>query len=110
MGKAAEAYQDSLKIRTLKDFPLDYARMQNNLGVAYKTLAEVEDRAANCRKAIRACQEALKIRKLNQFPMDYAETQIVLGSAFKALAEVENRADNCKRERGMHTSRRERSQ
>ena len=53
---------------------------QNNLGNAYRTLAEVEDKTENCKKAIQAYMQALEIRTLEQFPMDYAMTQNNLGS------------------------------
>ena len=32
----------ALEVRTLDQFPMDYAVTQNNLGAAYRTLAEVE--------------------------------------------------------------------
>ena len=67
LSKAIQAYLEALKIRTLDQFPMDYARMQNNLGAAYGTLAEVEDKAQNCKLAIQAYLEALKIRTLDQF-------------------------------------------
>ena len=75
MKIAIEAYQNALKIRTVEQFPMNYAMIQNNIGTAYSTLAEVEDKAQNCKKAIEAYQNALKIRTVEQFPMDYAMTQ-----------------------------------
>ena len=48
-------------VYSLERFPMDYAMTQNNLGNAYRTLAEVEDRAENCRKAIAAYGEALSV-------------------------------------------------
>ncbi len=69
MKIAIEAYQNALKIRTVEQFPIHYAMTQNNIGNAYRTLAEVEDKALNCKKAIEACQNALKIITVEQFPM-----------------------------------------
>ncbi|MGC1120269.1 MAG: tetratricopeptide repeat protein [Candidatus Methanofastidiosia archaeon] len=40
---------------------MDYATTQNNLGNAYETLGEVEDKSQNCKKAIAAYKEALRI-------------------------------------------------
>jgi tetratricopeptide (TPR) repeat protein len=74
---------------------MDYAMTQNNLGNAYSTLAEVEDKASNCSKAIAAYREALKVYTLEDFPMDYATTQNNLGTAYRTLAEVEDKASNC---------------
>ncbi len=38
-------------------------------------LAEVEDKAANCLKAIAAFEAALTVNTLERFPMQYAMTQ-----------------------------------
>jgi len=62
------AFEEALKVRTLKDFPIDYAGTQNNLGNAYQTLAEVKDKAENCQKAITADEEAFKVYKEGEFP------------------------------------------
>jgi tetratricopeptide (TPR) repeat protein len=64
-------FQESLKVRTLEDFPMDYATTQNNLGNAYQTLAEVEDKAGNCKKAIQAFKEALSVYTKEEFPEVY---------------------------------------
>jgi hypothetical protein len=42
MKVAIGAYDKALKVRTRDQFPMDYGMMQNNLGAAYQTLAEVE--------------------------------------------------------------------
>ncbi|MEK7354520.1 MAG: tetratricopeptide repeat protein, partial [Chloroflexota bacterium] len=60
------------------------------------TLAEVENKAENCKKAISAYEAALTIYTLKGFPMQYAMTQNNLGAAYRTLAEVENKAENCK--------------
>ncbi|HNT72680.1 MAG TPA: hypothetical protein PKK92_06450, partial [Methanothrix sp.] len=49
-------------------FPIDYAMTQNNLGIAFSTLAEVEDTAENCKRAIEAYREALKVFTKEEFP------------------------------------------
>ena len=76
--------------------PEDFARTQMYLAIAYRTLAEVEDKAANCRAAIAAYTEALKVRPLDRFPMQYATTQNNLGTAYSTLAQVEDKAANCR--------------
>ena len=50
---------------------MDYGMTQNNLGTAYGTLAQVEDKAANCRKAIAAFEAALAIYTPEEFPELY---------------------------------------
>ena len=67
---------------------------QNNLGNAYQTLAEVENTADNCHKAIAAYDEALRVYTLDRFPMDYAVTQNNLGGVYPTLAEVGDKATN----------------
>ncbi len=61
--KTIQAYQEALSIYTKDAYPLQYAMTQNNLGAAYQTLAEIEDKDKNCKKAIDAYQEALEIVK-----------------------------------------------
>jgi tetratricopeptide (TPR) repeat protein len=97
MKIAIGAYQEALKVYTLDRFPMDYGMTQNNLGVAYRTLGEVESKAENCRLAIGAYEQALKVRTLDRFPMDYGMTQNNLGVAYRTLAEVEDKTENCKR-------------
>lgn len=97
MQKARDAYQQALEIRSIKESPMDYARIQNSLGHAYLILAEDENKAENFRMAIRSYLEALKIRTPEKYPSDYAEMQYNLGYAYRALAEVENKGENCKK-------------
>ena len=97
MKMAILAYERVLKVWTCENDKENYAMTQNNLGNAYGTLAEVEDKAENCRKAIRAFQEALKVRTLEKFPMDYATAQYNLGAAYWTLADVEDKPENCRK-------------
>ncbi|MGB6873498.1 MAG: tetratricopeptide repeat protein [Dehalococcoidia bacterium] len=97
MKTAITAYEEALRTYTLERFPMDYAMIQNNLGSAYGTLAEVEAKAENCKKAITAHEEALKLYTLERFPMNYGITQMNLGTAYRTLAEVEEKAENSKR-------------
>lgn len=68
MKVSIAAYEEALKVYTLDRFPKDYAMTQNNLGNAYQTLAEVEDKAENCKKSISAFEEALNIFTEDEFP------------------------------------------
>jgi len=52
---------------------MDYAMTQNNIGTAYSKLAEVEEKALNCKKAIEAYKNALKIFTENSYP-EYNKT------------------------------------
>jgi len=93
---AIGANQECVKLRPLAQFPEEYAMTQNNLGSAFRTLAEVGDKIANCHAAIDAHREALRVFTLNSFPLDYSITQNNLGNAYVTLAEVDDRAANCR--------------
>ena len=99
MKIAIKAYEEALKVYTLERFPMQYSGIKNNLGAAYKMLAEIEAKTENCKKAIAAFEEALKVYTLERFPTDYAMTQNNLGIAHRMLAEVEEKtkAENCKK-------------
>ena len=96
------AYQWVLARLTLQGSPQRYGAAQNNLGNAYRTLAEVEDKAGNCKRAIGAYKEALRLQTLEEFPMDYGKTQNNLGNAYGTLAEVEDKGGNCERAIGAY--------
>ncbi|TAK60152.1 MAG: hypothetical protein EPO24_06985, partial [Bacteroidetes bacterium] len=66
MKHAIRAYESALKVSTLEEFPMQYGTTQNNLGTAYRTLAEVEEKSANCKHAIRAYESALKVSTLEE--------------------------------------------
>ena len=92
---AIQAYESSLILYSKKDFPMNYALTQNNLGNAYGTLAKVENPVNNCETAIKAYKSSLTIYNFEDFPRDYALTQNNLGTAYRILAEVENKRENC---------------
>ena len=91
------AYEEALKITTLDRFPMQYAMTQNNIGNAYGTLGEVENKVQNCKKSIVAFEEALKVTTFDRFPMDYAMTQNNIGTAYGTLGDVENQVENCRK-------------
>lgn len=91
---AIAAYEEALKVRTLADFPVDYAMTQNNLGYAYGILSLVREKEANLKLAIRACEEALKVYTLAAFPVQCATTQNNLGNAYRALSKVRDKESN----------------
>ena len=66
-------------------FPLDYATTQNNLGLAYRDLANVRNREGNLKLAIRAFGEALKIYAEKDYPDRHKLVTENLNRAKKAL-------------------------
>lgn len=91
---AIKAYKDALKVYTFDESPMKYAMIQNNLGIAYGNMADVEDKRINLKEAIKAYEEALRVRNITKFPIDYATTQNNLGVAYSNLADVEDRINN----------------
>jgi tetratricopeptide (TPR) repeat protein len=66
-----KAFKEALKVYTLDGYPFDYAATQNNLGNAYSTLADVQDKEGNATKAVRAFEEALKVYTLGKYPSQF---------------------------------------
>jgi hypothetical protein len=52
-----------------------YAMIQTNLGNALGTLAEVEDKLGNTKKAIDAYEQALRVFTVEKFPVQYRLTK-----------------------------------
>ncbi len=97
LSLAIVAYEAALTVYTRERFPVQYGMTQNNLGNAYGILAQVEDKAANSRKAITAYKAALTVYTRERFPMDYGMTQNNLGNAYGTLAQVEDKSANCRK-------------
>ncbi|MFH1373672.1 MAG: tetratricopeptide repeat protein [bacterium] len=91
------ALKSALEVWTIKENREKYARAQNALGIAYRTLADVEDKADNCLLAIAAYEQALRVYTNDNFPLGYAITQNNLGNAYWTLAEIENKDNNCQK-------------
>ena len=79
--QAITAYQQALLVCTQTDFPIEWAKTQNNLGAAYTNRIR-GDKAQNLEVAIAACQQALLVQTQTDFPMDWAMTQNNLGIAY----------------------------
>jgi tetratricopeptide (TPR) repeat protein len=77
---AIKGYQLALTVLTFKKFPQDWARIQNNLGNAYRNRIRGE-RADNLESAIACYQEALKVYTFETFPEDWERTQMNLETA-----------------------------
>lgn len=80
--KRAIAYFDTvLSIYTEQQFPTQWAKIQNNLGVAYAELS-IGNRKVNLLKAITAYEAASRVRTEKDFPVEWALTQSNLGNAY----------------------------
>src|SRR5438552_2633368 len=87
-----QIYKAGLEVITESEIPIQWATIQNNLGVAYTELPH-GDRTDNLQRAIACFQAALRVRTENDFPVDWMMTQISLGNAYRELP-CGDRADN----------------
>ena len=82
MEIAITGYEIAFTVFTRTDFPVDWARTQNNLGNAYSDRIR-GDKAENLENAIAAFNAALEVYNRTDFPVDWAMTQNNLGNAYK---------------------------
>jgi hypothetical protein len=62
------AFREALQERTRERVPLDWADIQNNLGLALLSLAEREKGRARLKEGLAALREALKERTRDRVP------------------------------------------
>ena len=86
--EAVSTYRDTLRVYSYEQTPLDWAMVQNNLGVTLAELGERGDQSAFV-EAFRAFREALKVYNRSR-PSDWAETQVNIGNILLALYERGN--------------------
>ncbi len=82
---AIATYRDTLKDRTRERAPLDWARIQNNLGNSLWTLGERESGTARLDQAVDAYRNALAEYTRERAPLDWATPQNNLGNALSTL-------------------------
>jgi tetratricopeptide (TPR) repeat protein len=68
---AMAAFTEALKVYSITEYPLGYAATYNNLGNAYSSLSEIQDKEGNVTKAIKAFEEALKVYTLGKYPVQF---------------------------------------
>ncbi|MEM6550802.1 MAG: hypothetical protein AAF750_01495 [Planctomycetota bacterium] len=82
--KAIEHQNVSLQFRTLEEHPVEWARTQNNLGLAWSELL-TGDRGANIENAIECYKAALQVHTREHYPVKWAATNNNLGGAWWKL-------------------------
>ena len=90
LGQAISVYRQELETLQRKEFPLDWAMTQNNLGNALHTLGERESGTARLEEALTAYRDALKEYTRERVPLDWAMTQNNLGNVLQTLGERES--------------------
>jgi tetratricopeptide (TPR) repeat protein len=89
LNRAIAAYREALNEYMQERVPLDWARTQNNLGVALFIIGERESGTERLEAAVVAYREALKEWKRDKVPLLWATAQNNLGTALLRLGEHE---------------------
>ncbi|MEL6363024.1 MAG: hypothetical protein AAFR21_18300, partial [Pseudomonadota bacterium] len=76
----------ALEEQTRERVPLDWARTQNNLGNALKSLGNRESGTARLEEAVAAYRLALEERTRERVPLDWLSTKYTLASTLGSLA------------------------
>jgi tetratricopeptide (TPR) repeat protein len=72
--------------------PLEWAKIQNNLGNALRALGERESGTARLEEAVSAYREALEERTRARTPLEWAQTQNNLAAAYRALFDKDHQS------------------
>ena len=89
LERAIQAYRETIKLHTQANLPFDWARAQNNLGVALETLGLRESGTERLKEAVAALSEALKEWTREKAPLQWATAENNLGTALQAIGERE---------------------
>ena len=90
LKSSIEVYGRALAEYPRSEFPLDWARTQEGLGIALGVLGERESGTARLEQAVAAFRDALKEQTRDRVPLDWARTQVSLGNALAILGERES--------------------
>jgi tetratricopeptide (TPR) repeat protein len=84
IGRAIACYEAALRVYTEKEFPQNWAVVQDDLGIAWSSMP-TGDLAGNVGRAIACYEAALRVRAEKEFPQDWARTQNNLGAAWSTM-------------------------
>jgi tetratricopeptide (TPR) repeat protein len=90
LNRSIETWRSVLQYHPRGQAPLEWARIQNNLGVAHRTLGERENSAAFLSEAVSAFRAALEERTRDRTPSGWAETLQNLGIALARLGYLQH--------------------
>ncbi|MDP4180503.1 MAG: copper amine oxidase N-terminal domain-containing protein [Bacillota bacterium] len=96
LKKSEREYEAALKTWTSESFPLEFARVQKNLGDVYQSMPADEKKEnieSNLSIALGFYNEALKIYTLNKFPLDYADIKYEQGNTYVSQYKVKSNAE-----------------
>ncbi|MDB9454419.1 tetratricopeptide repeat protein [Dolichospermum circinale] len=83
--RAIEAFENASEFYTLKEFPKNWAGIQNNLATVYSDLVVIDE--ANIEIAKLCCENALEIYTLENCREDWAMAMHTLGSIYRGRKE-----------------------
>ena len=89
LKKAIEHYKNALKYRTRETKPYQYASLRYNLGNAYLSLRDGNERN-NILRAIEEFNEAYKIRSKQKNSLEFGVISNALGLSYLMLSEIAN--------------------
>jgi tetratricopeptide (TPR) repeat protein len=87
LAAAIDQYRGCLLLAPRAQRPLDWAKTQNNLGIALETLGDRESGTEQLEEAVAAYRNALQVFARERVPLDWATTQNNLGIALQTLGE-----------------------
>jgi len=90
LKEAVATFRQALDERTRERVPMDWAKTQNNLGVALLSLGNRESGTQCLEEALHAFRQALQELTRERVPLDWAKTQNNLGLTFAILGERES--------------------
>jgi tetratricopeptide (TPR) repeat protein len=90
LKSSIEVYGRALAEYPRSEFPLDWARTQEGLGIALAILGEQDSGTARLEQAVAAFRYALEEQTRDRVPLDWARTQVSLGNALAILGERES--------------------
>ena len=90
---AIDGYRALLQHRPRHTAPLDWAMIQNNLGLALRVLGERENGTVSLHEAVVASRAALEVNTRQRAPLLWAAIQNNLGGALARICELESNTE-----------------
>ncbi len=90
LDKSLDLISEALKINTGKDFILDDALVNYNIGLTYYGLGMKDEACTSLNEAISLYRKALKQYTIDHDSDAYARIQFNIGNIFKIMSETEN--------------------
>ncbi len=94
LTKAAAYFSEAEKVFNMSDNPLDYAMINNNLGVCFTRIALLGmDKEKNFKQGIEYYKKTLAVYTPEDFPEDYGTTMYNIGIAYDNLSKIVSMPD-----------------